>query len=195
MVSRLRVTLAVILLVAGIAATGIGFVLLKATPAKVAKSAVTKPIIVDPTSSATVSIPIAQPIARGPVTEGLRVVLPELGIDLPIVEGDGQDVPLYKAAHYPSMAWPGQGNRSMLYAHARPGMFEPLFKARVGQHIEVRRSNGTVLKYTISEFFPRWPDADLKYLQPTDHEELVLLTCTSWYQGDPKIIAVAQPAA
>jgi LPXTG-site transpeptidase (sortase) family protein len=194
-VNRLRVTVAVLLIVAGSVAIGVGVALLKTTPAKVAKSQVTTPIIVDPASSATISAPIAQPVARGPVTEGLRVVLPELGIDLAIVEGDGQDVPLYKAAHYPSMAWPGQGNRSMIYAHARPGMFEPLFKAKVGQRVEIRRTNGTILKYTISEYLPRWPEYDLKYLQPTDHEELVLLTCTSWYQGDPKIIAVAQPAA
>jgi LPXTG-site transpeptidase (sortase) family protein len=194
-VNRLRVTIAVLLLVAGVAAITMGASLLKGTPPKVAKPPVTTPIIVDTASSATVFGPLAPAVTRGPVTEGLRVVLPELGIDLPIIEGDGQDVPLYKAAHYPSMAWPGQGNRSMIYAHARLGMFGPLFNAKVGNLVEIQRSNGTVLKYTIREYFPRWPVYDLKYLQPTDHEELVLLTCTSWNAADPRIIAVAESAA
>lgn len=55
--------------------------------------------------------------------------MPSLSIDLPLVQGDGLNVPYYKAAHYPTMPWPGVGKRSFVYAHAQYGppiMFGPL---------------------------------------------------------------------
>jgi LPXTG-site transpeptidase (sortase) family protein len=124
--------------------------------------------------------------------ENLRVSVPELNIDLPVVEGDGYDAPLYQAAHYPGMAWPGEGGRSVIYAHARKGMFGPLFAARVGQHVQVSAPQGT-RKYVVTEYYPRWPITDLKWLRPADHEELILITCTTYNYNDPRIIVVAQP--
>ncbi len=126
---------------------------------------------------------------------GFRVKVTELGINLPVVEGDGWTVALYKAAHYPGMKLPGQGGRSMLYAHAQAGMFGPLLHpgGKVGQHVEVDRAGLQPLRYTITEFFSDWPPSDIRYLQPGDHEELILLTCTSFDPNGPRILAVAEP--
>jgi LPXTG-site transpeptidase (sortase) family protein len=124
--------------------------------------------------------------------ENLRVNVPELGIDLPVVEGDGYDAPLYQAAHYPGMPWPGEGGRSVIYAHARKGMFGPLFTAHVGHHVQIAGPPGT-RKYVVTEYYPRWPITDLKWLRPADHEELVLITCTTYNYNDPRIIVVAEP--
>ena len=127
---------------------------------------------------------------------GYRVKVTEIGIDLPIVEGDGWTVPYFRAAHYPGTAVPGQGGRSMLYAHAQAGMFGPLLHdtAAVGQHVVVERPGMPALRYVITSYYPAWPPGDLKFTRPTDHEELVLLTCTSYNPNDPRIIAVAVPA-
>jgi LPXTG-site transpeptidase (sortase) family protein len=119
--------------------------------------------------------------------------VPQLGIDLPVVAGDGYNAPLYKAATYPSLKLPGQGGRSMLYGHARPGMFAPLFNAAVGQDVDVAYPDGRVLRYRITEFYPRWPIADTKWLQPATGEELILLTCTTYEYNDPRVVAVARP--
>ncbi len=128
---------------------------------------------------------------------GFRVKVIELGINLPVVEGDGWTVALYQAAHYPGMKLPGEGGRSMLYAHAQAGMFGPLLRpgGKVGQHVEVDRSGHPALHYVITQFFAGWPPSDTRYLQPADHEELVLLTCTSFDPNGPRILAVAEPAA
>jgi LPXTG-site transpeptidase (sortase) family protein len=126
-------------------------------------------------------------------TEGLRIKVPALSIDLEIIQGDGVNAPLYKAAHYPTLPWPGQGGRSLIYAHARPGMFGPLFGARVGQEVDIAEPNGTVLRYTIDKYYPSWPVTNLSILDNVNHEELVLLTCTSWNPSDPRIVAVAEP--
>ncbi len=138
----------------------------------------------------------AAPSATGsPVShDGLRVKVPELAIDLPIVEGDGYNAPLYKAAHYPGTTWPGEGGRSVIYAHARPGMFEPLFQAKVGERVEFAGPDGSSRRYVIQQYFARWPVTDLRWLRPTNHEEVVLITCTTYNYNDPRIIVVAEQA-
>ena len=83
----------------------------------------------------------------------------------------------------------------MLYAHAQAGMFGPLLSpgGKVGQHVDVTRPGQATLRYRISQFFPRWSPSDIRYTQPADHEELVLLTCTSYDPNGPRILAVAEP--
>jgi LPXTG-site transpeptidase (sortase) family protein len=119
--------------------------------------------------------------------------VPELKIDLPIVAGDGHTAPLFKAVEEPNMKLPGEGGRSLIYAHARPGMFDALFNAHVGQHIEIDRPGASPLHYVIKTYTRSWPANNLSILQPTDHEELVLLTCTTYDPRDPRIVAVALP--
>lgn len=196
MVTRFPTVIAIALLVLGVLGVAVaGIALMKNATGRTSTkaAAVTIPIITDPGAGNLTSGPLIPPVGRMHSLEGARLLMGELGIDLPIVEGDGQNVPLNKAAHYPNMLWPGQGGRSLLYAHARPGMFGALFSAKVGQKIEIKVHDGRVLSYVIKQYIPRWPDNDLSILQPTNHEQLVLLTCTSWNPTDPKIIAVAEP--
>src|SRR5438270_2691130 len=114
--------------------------------------------------------PIAnQRIARNaPVSpDGWRVRLPLYNISLPIVQGDGSSVPYYRAAHYPTTAWPGDGGRSFLYAHAQYGppiMFGPLLNeversggARTGIDVYVDRPGQSSLHYQIKQWYPAWP--------------------------------------
>ena len=122
-----------------------------------------------------------------------RVKIPELGVNLPIVAGDGRTAPLYKAVEEPNMKLPGEGGRSLIYAHARDGMFAALFNAHVGQHIEIDRPGAPPLRYTIKTYTRSWPANDASILGPTAHEELVLLTCTTYDPRDPRIVVVALP--
>jgi LPXTG-site transpeptidase (sortase) family protein len=135
-------------------------------------------------------LPGATPEAAG---RAWRVKVPELGIDLPVVAGDGHTAPLYKAVEEPNMKLPGEGGRSLIYAHARAGMFDPLFNAKVGQHVEIDRPGAPPLHYTIRTYTRKWPAKDLSILGPADHEELVLLTCTTYNPNDPRIVVVARP--
>ena len=81
----------------------------------------------------------------------------------------------------------------MIYAHARPGMFGPLFSAKVGQHVQVVSPKGTTRKYVITEYYPRWPITDHKWLHTADHDEVVLVTCTTYNYNDPRIVVVGEP--
>ena len=133
------------------------------------------------------------PPAPSDLHQGFRVQVPSLGIDLAIVEGDGVTAPLNLAAHYPGMKWPGEGGRSLIYAHGRVGMFGPLFRAHAGQEVVVPRQDAPPLKYVITSVDDKWPATDLSVLQPTGHEEMVLLTCTTYNPSDPRIVVFAEP--
>ena len=136
--------------------------------------------------------PDASPTAA--VEPGPRIFVREIHIDLPVVPGDGHIPPLYKAAIDPRLGKsPGEGGRSLVYAHARFGMFGPLFRGAVGQHVDYEKADGTILHYVITQYYAHWPATDLKWLHPSNKEELVLLTCTTYNPADPRIIAVAEP--
>lgn len=142
--------------------------------------------------------PAAPPVLTSPTPlaeshVGLRIQLPGLGINLPIVEGDGYNAPLYEAAHYPGSAWPGDNARSVIYAHARAGMFGPLFQAKVGDQVVIDRPDGPPLNYTIKQYYPKWPITDTSVLQPLNQAQIVLITCTTYNYDDPRIVAVAVP--
>ena len=126
-----------------------------------------------------------------------RVKIPDLGIDLPLIRGDGTNVPLYKAAIHPALSPPGDGVRSMVYAHAQNGMFGPLLNngaGAIGDSVEVDRADGKVLHYVIKKYYARWPINDTSWLQPVQREQLILVTCTTYNLSDPRVIAVAEPA-
>ena len=177
------------LLLAGAAAESVHPLFRHASPTPPAPT--TAPVIAN-------MVPAAEPAApTGPaaVREGLRIKIPVLGIDLPVVEGDGINAPLYQASHYPGMKWPGDGGRSLIYAHARVGMFGPLFGARVGEEVQINRPGEQPLLYTIRRYINDWPATDMSILQPADHEQLVLLTCTTYNARDPRIVVIAEPPA
>jgi LPXTG-site transpeptidase (sortase) family protein len=144
-----------------------------------------------------------QRIARDPPgsPDGWRIRIPALNIDLPLVQGDGHNVALYKAAHYPTMPWPGEGKRSFVYAHAQYGppiMFGPLVghgqPYYKGMDVYVDRGGRSTLHYVIEQYYGLWPISDKRWLDPQDSEQLILMTCTGWNLSDPRVIVVALPA-
>ncbi len=139
----------------------------------------------------------ASPSARASLPPGgvmaRRIRVPSVGIDLPVVEGDGVDAPLGKAAHYPGTAWPGQDRNIYLYAHARDGMFIALWDAKVGDAVDLTLADGTTRAYRITQVLPKVAWNAVQYLDPGDREILTLQTCTSYTQTAPRYIVIAEP--
>lgn len=136
-------------------------------------------------------IPSESPRLEGIVARRIRIA--RLGIDLRIVEGDGIDAPIDRAAHYPGTGWPDGGTNIYLYAHAQEGMFLALWKARVGDTIELDLVDGTTRAYTVTEVKPKVPWNALEYLRPTPSEQLTLQTSTSYTPTAPRFIVIAMP--
>jgi sortase (surface protein transpeptidase) len=79
-----------------------------------------------------------------------RVRVRALDIDLPVVRGTN-DYPLCNVAQYiRQLSQPGNGGATYLYAHARPGMFEPLLRTKAPDQLGL-----------IAEV---WTNDDLKFL-------------------------------
>jgi hypothetical protein len=120
-----------------------------------------------------------------------RVVVPQLGIDLPVVKGnDGYpycNVAMYlhtaNAASKDAFGQPGEGRATYLYAHARDGMFGPIYELAIqkrnpekmrGMLVQVYTSDLKLHLYEIREY--RLHATDLDGPLGADSEELWLQT-------------------
>jgi len=148
----------------------------------------TLPAVITPSPVLTASPKPAEVVAR-------RIRIPRLGIDLRIIEGDGVDAPIDKAAHYPGTGWPGGGTNIYIYAHAQKGMFLTLWDAKVGDEVLLDLADRTTRRYLVTVVKPRVPWNALEYLDPTPAEQLTLQTSTSYTATAPRFIVIAEPAA
>jgi len=144
----------VLLLAVGIALVAGGGLPRAGSVAPIALPSPTASATPGPTASAGATSVAPTPAATiGPIPDGYRVLVPRLGIDLPIAEGDVErDVVVQKtpenfAFHFPGTAIPGTPGNSYLYAHARQGMFLSLWNARVGDQVSITTPAGSALKF------------------------------------------------
>jgi LPXTG-site transpeptidase (sortase) family protein len=114
---------------------------------------------------------------------------------LPVIEGDGVTVPEGSASHYPGTAWPGDGSNVYVYAHARAQNFLELWQVRTGDTVAVEMSDGSVMRYRVSEIHPVVKWDDLAYLAPTSSEQLTLQTSLSYADTAPRFVVIAEPIA
>ncbi len=149
--------------------------------------------------TATPGIPSA---SLGPLSSDLSIEISRLGIRLPLVAGDltrdtpgpafPGGTPERVALIYPGSAPLAEGGNTYVYAHARRGMFLPLWDARVGDAVRIGSSStGVVLSYTVTRVVPRVPPSDTSWLDPSGPERLTLQTSTGPGPADPRFIVVA----
>jgi hypothetical protein len=94
-----------------------------------------------------------------------RVVVEQLGIDLPIIKprGDSTTYPQCNVALYiQELSQPGNGRATYLYAHARDGMFGPIYerailkkhggpKSMISMLVQVYTSDDLMFTYEVTE--------------------------------------------
>ena len=134
-----------------------------------------------------------------------RVVVEDLGIDLPVIAQPDPSYPSCNVAMYyehPRLGQPGSGRAVYLYAHARTGMFLPLLtqgnrdggKAMIGMLVSVYTSDAQRYVYRITSVLPRVP-ADSRFLDKAlaaKQETLWLQTSTGPGASFPKLQVVAR---
>jgi len=137
----------------------------------------------------------------------VRVRVPSLGIDLPII-WDGRKVPGASPGAVPcdvALTWspfdlPGAPGTSWVLAHAQAGMFLPLLEtlntqgkeALLGRTVEVQLRDGRVFTYRTYRANPRATNVNIgrKGLQDGEHR-LVLQTSTG-IGSAPKLLVAAR---
>jgi hypothetical protein len=159
------------------------------------------PIDANPPSS-------AQP-SSDPNRLATRVVIDTLGIDLPIIAQPDPSYPSCNVAMYyqhPGLGQPGGGKSVYLYAHARDGMFGPLYerailgrsggtKSLIGKIVYVYTSDDHVYEYQVDKVYPR-VKADSHFLDvplSMTSETLWLQTSTGPNATYPKLQVRATP--
>lgn len=136
-----------------------------------------------------------------------RVVLPDLGIDLPVVSGDlvmegnPRDYPLCDVAQYlTTYRYPGRdGTTTWIYAHARTGMFLPLLSAStrddgsqlVGMTVDVYSTSAIKYTYRIDRVFRHATDRSVAAAVPAGERRLVLQTSEGPKGTVPKLQVAA----
>jgi len=113
----------------------------------------------------------AAPSPSGGPAVATRIVIPALRIDLPVVAGPS-GYPYCNVAMYQTAAefgQPGQGRATYIFAHARDGMFGPIFNLVMTQRtpnkmltdiVYVYTSDNKLYEYEITEVYPHQTNMD-----------------------------------
>lgn len=136
-----------------------------------------------------------------------RVVIPGMGIDLPIVsegvtlEGNEAGYPLCDVAQYmEEFEAPGRLGTTFIYAHARPGMFLPLLEASLvddgrsllGLDVLVYTNDAKLYTYRIFRVQRHATDFSLAEEVPPEERRLVLQTSEGPRGTTPKLMVAAR---
>ncbi|HET9614683.1 MAG TPA: hypothetical protein VFP22_07710 [Candidatus Limnocylindrales bacterium] len=158
-----------------------------------------------PPPGASPSLAPEPTIPPNPNRVATRVVIKALGIDLPIVTptGDSSTYPLCNVAMYiQQLSQPGSGKATYLYAHARPGMFLPIYQRAIqgrfggpdsmlGMVVQVYTNDDLLFEYEISDV--RLHQRSLADAQNATTEQLWLQTSEGPNHTYPKTQVVAEP--
>jgi hypothetical protein len=135
------------------------------------------PEIVSAGPSTGLALPSLPPVDASPPASGApsptaaadrvatRVVVEQLGIDLPVIKphGDSSAYPQCNVAMYiQELAQPGSGRSTYIYAHARDGMFGPIYeraiqkkhggpKSMISMLVQVYTSDDLMFTYEVTE--------------------------------------------
>lgn len=134
-----------------------------------------------------------------------RIVIPALGIDLPVVKPPaGEKFPYCNVAEYlPDFGQPGEPRATYIYAHARTGMFLPLLdqsridngSRMIGMLVQVYTNDDQLFLYAIMQVRRHRPidSSSLDDAVAATTNELWIQTSEGPFTTSPKLQVVAQP--
>lgn len=100
--------------------------------------------------------------------------IPDLGIERPIVHGDGEDELKKGVGHYAGSTLPGENGNFVIAGH-RDTVFKKLEGIKVNDQILIETSWGTY-EYKVKDIKIVKP-TDSSVMDPTDYEKLTMYTC------------------
>jgi sortase family protein len=158
-----------------------------------------------PPPGASPSLTALPTVAPNPKRVATRIVIQALGIDLPVIKprGDENTYPLCNVAMYiQELHQPGSGKATYIYAHARDGMFGPIYeraiqkqsggpKSMVGMLVQVYTNDNLLFEYEITEV--RLHQLNLNAAVSASTEQLWLQTSEGPHGTPGKTQLVAEP--
>lgn len=127
-------------------------------------------------------------------SDPVRILIPSAGIDLPVV--NAQVINGYwelsdKTASYGvGSGYPGQKGNTVIFAHARQGLFYNLKDVKLGDTVYVFTKNKW-FRYKVNKITAVYPN-ETQVIMPTKNQTLTLYTCTGFYD-QKRLIVQAVP--
>lgn len=149
-----------------------------------------------PQASAFGPIRIADTLTEGTAVSQppTRIIIPTVNIDVPVNEAKLTngfwEVSETTASHGMGSSYPGSLGNTVLFAHARAGLFLPLRNINIGDSVYVL-TNDRWHRYRVENKREVQP-TDVTVIQPTQDETLTLFTC-SGFLDSKRLIVVAKP--
>ncbi len=144
-----------------------------------------------PTAGATAA-PAATPGPTPNSPTGVRIIIPTIGVDAPMVEGDNWETLKTGIGHRPGSAWPGQAGNAVLSAHndVYGSIFRELPSLQPGALVYVHTPTG-VFRYEVAGSRVVLP-SDTSVTKPTDEPTLTLITCYPPFIDTHRFIVTAR---
>lgn len=123
-----------------------------------------------------------------------RILMPSAGIDINVIEAEVKDgfweTSETTASHGMGSADPGQNGNSVIFAHARVGLFYNLKDLKKDDLVYVF-TDKKWFAYKVTDITSVYPD-QVEVIAPTKDQRLTLYTCTG-YADEKRLIVVAKP--
>ncbi len=123
-----------------------------------------------------------------------RIVIPSVGINLSIVPAkvvDGYwELSTTTASYGLGSGLPGEKGNTVIFAHAREGLFLPLQNVTIADKVIVTTKHHT-FTYKVTKITQVYP-SDVSVISPTKDETITLFTCTGFMDAK-RLIVIAKP--
>jgi sortase A len=132
-----------------------------------------------------------QPVPTQGPEHAMRIVIPSIGVDHPVVEGDNWDALKRGVGHTPWSANPGEAGNSVLSAHndVFGEIFRRLPELELGDEILVHTGR-QIYRYIVNATRVVEP-TQVDVMEPTDHPVLTLISSYPYLVDDRRIVVIA----
>lgn len=156
---------------------------------------------IEPQADSSQAFQFAEPIkidfpqveANNPQQFPIKIVIPNISLDLPVtpskIKSGFWEVSETTASYGLGSAIPGQQGNTVIFAHARQGLFGNLNKVKISDVIYVLTKDQWFL-YTVKEIKEVTPN-QVEVIRPTEDEVLTLYTC-SGFADTKRLIVVGK---
>jgi len=124
----------------------------------------------------------------------VRISIPRISVDTKVVEAPIEngywEVAPDAANHGQGSAYPGETGNTVLFAHARLGLFANLKKIQLHDLISIYTTDGQFV-YQVEDISSVTPDR-LDVIAPSSDERLTLFTCSGNFD-EKRLVVVAKP--
>ena len=151
--------------------------LVQPTSAPIIQPARTAPAA--PGATAGAARPTPTPASAAPLLPPLRIVIPKIGVDRPIVLSDNEHMPKFRGVGWlMGSSFPGVAGNMVLFGHlgGEYGTFMRLHELQPGDEFSIF-TEASELRYRVRSSHETAPD-DVGVLAPTDDASATLITCS-----------------